>query len=153
VSGCRNRRAPPSVGVILAIGVAFCVSTCWAQGHGICVTANVPEAFTLPDGTVHAAGRLVLCSFKTFSPVVGLHRVWTDGEGASLVRIRRTRSAETAESRPVLLFQRASGALLDLVGYVLPDGGKSWSYALERSERLAVTGPEIFGTTQPAAKP
>jgi len=153
VSGCRDRRAPPSFGVILAIGLAFCVSTSWAQGRGICVTANVPEAFTLPDGAVHAAGRLVLCSFKTFSPVVGLHRVWTDGEGASLVRIRRTRTAETAETRPVLLFQRASGDLLDLVGYVLPDGGKSWSYAVERSERLAVAGPEIFGATQPAAEP
>jgi len=153
VSGRRNRSAPPPLGVMLAIGLAFFVSTSWAQGHGICVTAHVPEAFTLPDGTVHSAGRLVVCSFKTFSPVVGLHRVWTDGEGASLVRIRRTRSAETAESRPVVLFQRAPGTLLDLVGYVLPDGGKSWSYALERSERIAVAGPEVFGATQPAIEP
>jgi hypothetical protein len=133
-------------------GLVFFVSTSWAQGPGICVTAKVPEAFTLPDGTVHAAGRLVLCSFKTLNPVVGLHRVWTDGEGASLVRIRRARAAENAESRPVLLFQRASGTLLDLVGYVLPDGGKSWSYALERSERIAVAGPEVFGATQPATE-
>jgi len=153
VGGCRIRSAPPPFGVILAIGLAFFVSTSWAQGHGICVTAKVPEAFTLPDGSVHAAGRLVLCSFKSLNPVVGLHRVWTDGEGASLVRIRRAQAAETAESRPVLLFQRAPGTLLDLVGYVLPDGGKSWSYALERSERIAVAGPEVFGATQPAAEP
>jgi hypothetical protein len=153
VSGCRKRSVSPPLGVFLAIGLAFFVSTCWAQGHGICVTAKVPEAFTLPDGSVHAAGRLILCSFKTFSPVVGLHHVWTDGEGASLVRMRRTRSAETAESQPVLLFERAPGTLLDLVGYVLPDGAKSWSYALERSERIAVAGPEVFGATQPVAEP
>jgi len=102
---------------------------------------------------VHAAGRLVLCSFKTFSPVVGLHRVWTDGEGASLVRIRRARSAETSETRPVLLFKRAPGELIDLVGYVLPDGGKSWSYALERPDRTAVAGPEVFGATRPSSDP
>ena len=153
MSGRRTLSVPPALGVMLAIGLVFFTSTAWAQRHGICVSANVPEAFTLPDGTVHSAGRLVLCSFKTFSPVVGLHRVWTDGEGASLVRIRRTPSAETAESRPVVFFQRAPGTLLDLVGYVLPDGGKSWSYALERSERIAVAGPEVFGATQPAAGP
>jgi len=154
VSGRRNSSVPPPLGVMLAIGLAFLVSTSsWAQSPGICVTANVPEAFTLPDGTVHAAGRLVLCSFRTFTPVVGLHRVWTDGEGASLVMSRRVRSEETAESRPVLLFERAPGTLLDLVGYVLPDSGKSWSYALQRSSRTAVAGPEVFGATQPATEP
>jgi hypothetical protein len=153
VSGCRIRSASPPFGVMLAIALAFVVSNSWAQGPGICVTANVPEAFTLPDGSVHAAGRLILCSFKAFTPVVGLHRVWTDGEGASLVRIRRARVAETTESRPVVLFQRAPGTLLDLVGYVMPDGAKSWSYALERSQRIAIAGPEVFGATQPTAEP
>lgn len=153
MGGCRIRSPRPPFGLILVIGLACFVSTSWVQAHGICVTAKVPEAFTLPDGSVHAAGRLVLCSFKSLNPVVGLHRVWTDGEGVSLVRIRRSEAAETAESRPVLLFERAPGTLLDLVGYVLPDGGKSWSYALERSERIAIAGPEVFGATQPAPEP
>ncbi len=153
MSGRSNRSVPPPLGVMLAIGLAFVASTSWAKGPGICVTANVPEAFTLPDGTVHAAGRLVLCSFRAFTPAVGLHRVWTDGEGASLVMSRCVRSEENAESRPVLFFQRAPGTLLDLVGYVLPDSGKSWNYSLQRSNRTAVAGPEVFGATRSVAEP
>jgi hypothetical protein len=153
VSERRSGTAQPSLGVILAISLAFSASSAWAQGPGICVTANVPEAFTLPDGTVHAAGRIILCAFQSFTPVVGLHRVWTDGEGASLVMGKRVRAEGNAANQPVLLFERVPGTLLDLVGYVLPDSGKSWSYALQRSNRPVVASAETFGSTRPATEP
>jgi len=102
-----------------------------AGDQGVCVTASVPEAFTLPDGRVHAAGKLTLCMDRLLNPVVGLHRVSTDGDGAALVMSRRSTAAEYTESRPALVFRRAPGAELDLIGYVVPLGRKAWKYTLK----------------------
>ena len=135
----RNRGTPTFLGVVLTIGLAACATSSWAQDRGACVTSNVPEAFTLPDGSVHAAGRLTLCTVLALNPVVGLHRVWPDGDGASLVMSRRALAEATADSQPVLLFRCLPGEPLDLVGYVLSDGRRSWSYALQPSDRTRST--------------
>ena len=153
MQGRRDRGTPTLLGVVLAIGLAACASASWAQERGACVSSNVPEAFTLPDGSVHAAGRLTLCTVEALNPVLGLHRMWPDGGGASLVMSRRARAEATADSQPVLLFQCAPGEPLDLVGYVLPDGRKSWSYTLRRSRSNGFAETPKSGTVPLTAEP
>jgi len=127
------------IGGLTALGTAA-----WAGDQGVCVTANVPEAFTLPDGRLHAAGKLTLCMDRLLNPAVGLHRLSADGDGAALVMSRRSRAGEYADSRPVLVFRRAPGAALDLVGYVMPFDHTSWKYTLKN--------PDGIGRFQSAAR-
>jgi len=148
MQGRRDRGTPTLLGAVLVVGLAACASATWAQDRGSCVTSIVPEAFTLPDGSLHAAGRLTLCTVLALNPVVGLHRMWSDGDGASLVMSRRARAEATADSRPVLLFRCAPGEPLDLIGYVLPDGRKSWSYALRRSDLSGFAVPATAGAAR-----
>jgi hypothetical protein len=120
--------------VILTAGLAACASASWAQDGGACVTARVPEAFTLPDGSEHAAGRLTLCAVQEFTPVYELHRVSVDGTGVGLAMSRRAVPEAYLNTRPTFLFRRAPDGVLDLVGYVVSDGRKSWSYTMNRSD-------------------
>jgi hypothetical protein len=113
----------------------------------------VTEAFTLPDGSVHAAGRLTLCTLQEFTPVVGLHRVWTDDDGYGFLMSRVTRAETNPDSRPAFLFRCDPGEPLDLVGYVTSSGRKSWSYALLRPDPTGMAGPETFGAVMPAGEP
>jgi hypothetical protein len=108
----------------------------------------VPEAFTLPDGSVHAAGRLTLCAVQAFTPAVGLHRAWTDGDGASFLMSRVSRAEAKADSRSMLVFRRVPGSRLEFVGYVWPEFPMSWSYALQRSDPTALAGTETFGAVR-----
>lgn len=111
MQGRRDRGTPTLLGVVMAVGLAACATASWAQSGGPCVTSNVPEAFTLPDGSFHPAGRLTLCTLQEFTPVVGLHRVWVDGDGASFVMSRMTRAEVAPDSPPVLVFRRVDGSL------------------------------------------
>jgi hypothetical protein len=135
---------------MLAVGLAACASASWAQDRGACVTANVPEAFTLPDGSEHAAGRLTLCALQAFTPVVELHSVWVDGTGVSLAMSRRGVPEEYVDTRSAILFRRAPDGILDLVGYVVPLGDKSWSYTMNRSARNGFSEPQSLATTRAA---
>ena len=116
----RTRKTPELLGLVLAAGVAACASPAWALSSRACVTAKVPEEFTLPDGTLHAAGRLTLCTLPAFTPVSGLHRVWVDGEGANFAMSRIVRSEASPDSPALMLFERSPGSPLEFVGYVLP---------------------------------
>ena len=137
------------VSTMLVIGglVVF-GSAARAGDQGVCVTANVPEAFTLPDGRMHAAGRLTLCMDRLLNPAVGLHRLSAEGDGAALVMSRRAPAAEYKDSRPVLVFHRAAGMTLDLIGYVVPFDRKAWKYTLKSPDSIA-----RFQSTAPAAAP
>jgi hypothetical protein len=137
----QERRTPLPHIALIALVFAACAPIAFAQERGACVSSNVPEAFTLPDGSMHAAGRLTLCTVQAFSPVVGLHRMWPEGGGASLVMSRRARAETKPDSRPVLLFNCAPGEPLDLVGYVLSDGRRSWSYSLRHSNPSGFAKP------------
>jgi hypothetical protein len=131
--GHRNCKNRIPLAVMLAFGFGAFATAAWAQDSGTCVSANVPETFTLPDGSVHAAGRITLCTHQVMNPSVGLHRVWVDGDGASLVMSRRSRPNEFDGDRAVLLFRRVPGEPLNLVGYVVPFGHKAWSYTLRHT--------------------
>ena len=81
--------------------------------------------------------------------MVGLHRVLPGGDPASLVMSRRARAESGADSDPVLLFRCVPGAPIDLIGYVLPGGRRSFSYALRPSDRTGFGGPETAGGSWP----
>ena len=137
--GRRHRNSPVRLFVILAVGLACWASESRAQDRGACITAKVPEAFTLPDGNEHAAGRLTLCAVQAFTPVAELHRVSVDGTGVGLAMSRRTVPEAYTDSRPMLLFRRAPDGVLALVGYVVPEGKKAWSYTMNRSGSMERT--------------
>jgi hypothetical protein len=126
-----NRIISTPVAAMLVIGLASFASASWAHDQKVCVTTAVPEAFTLPDGSVHAAGKLTLCTHSLLNPVTGLHRVSAEGDGAILVMSRRSVAREYSDDRPALLFVRAPGTPLDLVGYVVPFDSKTWKYTLK----------------------
>ena len=91
---------------LLAAGLIAIPSALFAQERGTCVTAAVPGAFTLPDGRLHAAGRLTLCLDRAFTPSVGLHRVALEGGTLVLVRSRRSRAEMDSGHDAVVLFHR-----------------------------------------------
>jgi hypothetical protein len=131
---------------ILALGLLAVPTVLLAQEQGACVTANVPGVFALPDGGARAAGRLTLCLDRTFTPAVGLHRVVADGTTAGLIRSRRSRAEMPARHDPVVLFQRRNDGVLELVGYAVPVGRTTWSYAFVRPQPAAHPGsatPEV----------
>lgn len=142
-----DNRTP--LGVMLFIGLTACATAAWAQDRGTCIAAEVPEAFTLPDGSAHAAGRLTLCTHQALNPVVGLHLVrLADGE-TSFVMSQRSKPREFTDSRPVLLFRRAPDGALDLVGYVVPFDHVAWSYVLRHANGNGANNTAARSETQP----
>ena len=127
--------------LVITLGLFNLVSSVAAQERGACVLARVPEAYELPDGSVHDAGRLTLCLSQTLSPVAGLHRVTVDGHTLGLARSRRALAESRDITDPQVLFRRHEGRL-ELVGYVVRVDRKVWSYALaeEPPPRRAAPG-------------
>ena len=149
----RSLGVPIRSAAILVIGLALFASAASAQDRGACVTAQVPEAFTLPDGSVHVAGKFTLCVHSALNPVAGLHRLSTDAEGTILVKSKRTPAREYVDRRPVLLFYRpAPGAPLDLVGYVVPFDRKSWKYTLKSPDEIRPFESASLGVPLPAGE-
>jgi len=107
----------------------------------------------LPDGSVHAAGRLTVCAVKALNPVVELQRISVDGLGGGLVMSRRARAEAGADSHALLLFLRAPGTPLDFVGYVFPAGRTSWSYTLRRSDPAGLAHPALPGPARATGSP
>jgi hypothetical protein len=128
-----KERRPRFISVlVLALALGFTASEARAQGRSDCVTSDVHEAFTLPDGSTHPAGRLTLCTVLSLNPVTGVHRVWIDGHGASFVLTRRVLAEAGPDTEPAFLFRRVPGAPLDLIGFVVSDGHRTWTYSLRR---------------------
>jgi len=149
----RSLGLPIRAAATLVVGLALFASAASAQDRGTCVTAQVPEAFTLPDGSLHVAGKFTLCVHGMLNPVAGLHRLSTDAEGTILVKSKRTQAREYADSRPVLLFFRPTpDAPLDLVGYVVPFDRKSWKYTLKSPDEVRPFESASLGAPTPAGE-
>lgn len=133
----------------LVIGLATCASAAVAQERGTCITAKVPEAYTLLDGTMHPAGRITICSQLMLNPVTGLHRIWAEGEGAAFAMSRRFQPREFSDGRATLLFRRDPGGTLDLVGYVVPFNHRAWSYILRHTGGHRMAEPTALDAARP----
>lgn len=99
-----NRSIPTPVAAMLVIGLASFASASWAHDQKVCVTATVPEAFTLPDGSTHASRRRTDAekSTRPFHLTSQLHRNLPNEPAAT----SRFRLACISLVLPVLSFQR-----------------------------------------------
>jgi hypothetical protein len=71
-----------------------------------------------------------------------------DGTGVGLAMSRRAVPEAYVNTRPTLLFRRAPDGVLDLVGYVVPVGKKSWSYTMNHSGRNGWSDAKSTAATQ-----
>jgi hypothetical protein len=134
---------------MLAAGFLSGASPAAAGDRGVCISADVPEAFTLPDRNVRQAGRVVLCALGPFTPTTEMHRIWVDGEGASFLMSRRAMTEASPDSPAMLLFRRAPGQPLDLLSFVVPRSPVSWQYQLLRPSPRPL--PEIVAVKASAS--
>jgi hypothetical protein len=99
---------------VLAAPAAFGAS------DNACVSANIGTPFWLPDGALHAPGKLTLCSVREFSPVSNLHRLDVDGRTVG-VFLSRKRQAEGTGLSPEIVFSKDAAGNLRLLGYSMPE--------------------------------
>jgi len=113
------------LGVLVALGLS--ISLAAAED---CVSVTVADRFTLPDGSVHDAARLSLCTQRSLSPVAGIHEIAVDGIPMGMAISRVGRSEGPGSPTPMVLFRRASSGLLDVVGFSVPDGNHARTFLL-----------------------
>ena len=100
--------------------VALCLVA--AQGaaeaaRGVCVSAEIEEAFRLPDGSSYPAGKLTLCHHSDYSPVASFHRTKVDGMTVSMHMSLRGDSERGESDAPFIMFSRDADGTLLLLGY------------------------------------
>jgi hypothetical protein len=98
---------------LIAPGVLAATSTCYS--------ANIPEPFLLPDGSLHEAGSLRVCNDRAYSPVAALHRIQVDGMAVGLHLTRKSSGQSDTVNDTVLIFNREADGRLRLLGYAAPD--------------------------------
>jgi len=109
-----------------------------ATGDG-CTSADVDEPFTLPDGSVHPAGKVTLCHSHEHSPVKSMHRVLVDRHPVGMFSSERRIVADESHPSPYyLIFERRSGSTLRLTGYGRPSGAHIEMHMLDRPTRVDV---------------
>lgn len=114
------------------------VTTAGAGENGTCVSAEIPFAFALPDGSTHDAGTLRMCVERSFTPVQTIHAVAIAGRPVGLVLSRRTVAEATDAAEPILLFNRRGDEPAVLLGYSVPMGRRSVAYRLDGAKDQAL---------------
>jgi hypothetical protein len=71
---------------------------------GSCLSANVPNDFTLPDGSVHAPGALRVCYESRLNPRIELDLISVRGAGIGLFEGVEINSEASLLDRPVFYF-------------------------------------------------
>lgn len=114
--------------IVLALWGAAGIAS---AGSGRCVTAVIPTAFALPDGSVHEAGPLRICHDRDYSPVAGLHTTWVHANAVASF-ISRMDLSEGAErnAAPYLQFLDLHTGVWLLQGYAVPEGGRYRTFEL-----------------------
>jgi hypothetical protein len=108
---------------LIALGLLVLPGSAAAGQRGVCTSADVAETFLLPDGTMHEAGRITLCTEREYSPVRWLHAAYVDRMPVAML-ISRSGSSEGrgTDLRPFFVFDRDAQGLLHLAGYAVPTG-------------------------------
>jgi len=125
--------------VVLAIILACAGGSSSATSRN-CVTVRLVDPLELPDGSVHGAGTLTLCTARSFSPVARLHQVSVDGMPVAVLLSRMGVSEGPAPRDPLVTFRRDRNGRLHLVGYAWPAGRRSQTYLLQDPR---ASGPEV----------
>jgi hypothetical protein len=95
-----------------------------------CLTVAVRERVELPDGSIHDAGRLTLCSGVALSPVTQLLRLSMNGSPIGFVMSRPGRAEAPTHAQPTFLFHRRASGALGLASYQVPDARGSRTYLI-----------------------
>ena len=118
------------LGFVLGLVLA-CIASSSAASAKNCVTVTVVDPLELPDGSIHAAGSLTLCSIKVFSPVAQFHQVSVDGMPVGFLLSRLVVSEGPVPDDPLVTFHRDRKGRLHLIGYAWPAGKRSQTYLLQ----------------------
>ena len=122
-------------GAIVSTLLLFMLSAMPVQaGGGVCATAEVAEAFVLPDGSQHPAGMLTLCHERAFNPVSSFNSAFVDRRPVALFTSHHDTVEPDAGSDYFLLFARAADERLRLVGYTLPRRSGAETRMLDRPQ-------------------
>jgi hypothetical protein len=113
--------------LVLALMFGFSLPPTLAAGTqaGECVSAQVPSAFVLPDGTRGEAGPIRLCIARRLTPVSDLYEIRVGRGPARLFRTQRSEVEEYGES-PRFVFRRTVGGEMVLVS-VRTEAGRTVS--------------------------
>jgi len=117
--------------VVLSGLALACLATGTAAATRNCVTVSVPDPLQLPDGSIHPAGSLTLCSARSLSPVTQLHQVSVDGIPVGFLLSRMGLSEGPGPAEPLVTFHRDRKGRLLLIGYAWPAGRHSQTYLLK----------------------
>ena len=141
-------RSHRQVRLLLALGAAALLwpGAAGAAGSGRCVTAIVPWAFELPDGSVYPAGPLTLCLSRVYDPVTGLHELRVERRPVGLFMSRVGEGEAASETTPVVVFEARGGEPHKLAGYAWPGRAGLETYRFydpraTRDERLLARAP------------
>ena len=133
-----------------AIGTVLLLAPAPVQASD-CVSAEIESPMRFPDGRVHPSGRLTLCDWKEFSPVVDVHRTYVNGQPVSMLLGRKSSNEGGGGIPSEILFTFDDEGRLELVGYVRSARGRSETFLFEprrRRERIEANRPPWHGTEQ-----
>jgi hypothetical protein len=123
-----------------------------------CYTAEIDQAVVLPDGSVHAPGRLQLCNSLQLNPVAALHETAVNGQPIGLYRSSIDRGEGTVEEdRAVFVFIRDGPDRLELQGYAVSQGEQMRVFDMRRGkpviESLATAVGRLLEREYRASRP
>ena len=116
-----------------------------AAPAGTCVSAKIPAPFWLPDGELHPAGTLTLCSVREFSPVANLHRISVDGRPVGVFLSQKRQAEGKGAVAPEVVFERDRAGNLKLLGYSVPERGRSIAYRLPAGDPTRRAAAVAYG--------
>jgi len=117
-----------------------------------CLSVRLKAPIMLPDGTIHDASRLTLCTSRDLSPVTRLHVISLNGKAVGLVRSRMGVSEGPARTTPMVMFRRLESGVLDLVGYAVPDGARDRTFVIQPPLRARpAAAPQIAQSVRAVA--
>jgi hypothetical protein len=115
----------------MVLGVLLLMVPASAGELGRCISADVPDAVVLPDGSTHAAGSLQVCLTSKESPVRGRHATSIDGKAVAAFQSELGMAeADALPGVAYFVFQRNDRTELVLLGYAANVSGKWRTYRL-----------------------
>jgi hypothetical protein len=147
----KKRTLPPisrwfSLGVAVML-IASITPAAFAGERGLCVTAQLPWPFILPDESYQPPGSLTVCMERKITGVSGLHEVRSGGFPIGLFMSRIGKAEGPANGSVSVVFERNSLNEYRLIGYTVADGSTLRTYALYDPRSLRQQGRSIRVST------
>jgi hypothetical protein len=112
-----TRNTPRVLGVIT---LSLAAMAAYAQEQGSCVSAEIPYAIVLPDGTAQDSGDLRICFNRRLTPVTVVNTVSVNGIPKGFFLSRTDKAEGPSLPHPVIAFRRDGAGALQLAGFASP---------------------------------